>query len=868
MIRSKPSSRSRALLGLLALALVALALAALGDWPGAEPGGGLQQLAPLGGPEAAAANELEPGAGRQASEAPLASAPGAGRQDATHAGLTSHTLAEDEGVAVAGTALDHATGAALGGVQVLAQGEGWESAATSDASGAFELRVIPGSTALLEAGRAGYAPLRRALRGVGDEGDDAAEDLVLYLRPGAVLAGQLSGVEPSLLAGGLVHAWNLTLDPRCEGEGLEAEPDAQGAFVFEDLAGGLYTLLASVPGHRPAYLARVTVPDGERVEVELSLAAGATVSGTVMTPDGTPRAGVRVEASWDQKGVGRGLRALGERTTRSAEDGSYELAGLASGRVSVVAVDELGTRRGERVEVTEDAEALELDLVLPLPGSLAGVVRTSSGLGVAGAEVQVLLRRGRPGAMFMDEGASGDLDLLVDGAGEDELRVTADLNGRFELDPVSAGRRLELRAFRSREGERGTGAISLLGETRSLTLESEEQREDIVLEVTEPREVRVRVLEPTGQPVPGVELAFGWDGSGGSMKRVWMARGVTDEEGRCVLPAAVAGSWTLEVGGPVVYRHTRTFRVPPAPAAVPEVVAFAHLGEFVEGAVVDGLGDAVPLARVRGHLAAPLDPTLAKHKRAEARADAYGRFRLGPLAPGTWELTASAAGHEPSLSPVVVRTADRDFVELELERGTPPGTTTVHGRLFVTDGGELEGFFIDPRRGGAVELDGDRFRMTGVRSGEVALRIGARGYLAHSTGPLRLMPGMELNLGLVELAPAGGLRVYARDSRGKPLEAFSAKLEPLDGQLRVPRLAKGWDKHRYKGTKNTRTATYLGSTQVPFGHWRLTVRAKGHAPWTREVALDPEQPSRTLEAGLQAAKGRSRGKKRQGQQGG
>ncbi len=855
-----PRSRTRSTRALLAaLVGLALALAAAAWFVASDP---VPEEVAL---EAAApAREVRPAPGGAlaaveptSGEAPLAP-PATVRREAL-AGIDGlRTLGPGEGEGLAGLALDHATGGPLPGVRVRAFGEGWESSATSDEEGRFELSVASGSAPLVEAEREGYAPLRRALgfadaTGFGASGEDDGE-LVLHLRPGAVLAGRLTGVAPELLEGGTVHLWDLALDPGASGEGLATEPDGGGAFAFLDLAAGEYTLLASVPGHRPAYLARVTVPEAERVEVELELAPGATISGYVTAPGGEPRPGVRVSAAWNQEGVGRGLRELGERATVAGEDGAYELAGLASGTVIVLAEDGAGAREAERVEVREDGEALEQDLVLPLPGALAGVVRTPSGLGVANAVVQVLWERDRD---------SEDLELLLGGAAGAERRVVADLNGRFRVEGVPAGRGLLARAFREEEGAPAAGGedLALLGEGLRFALDSGEVREDLVLEVQEPREVVVVLRDRYGRPAEGVELSLDRlvPRGRGRTRPVRLARGVTDAEGRCAFPAVLPGGHELRVGEPALPRRGHAFEVPPAPAPVAPVELAVDLGELVEGVVVDELGDAVPEARVRAALASPTDPAVEGERRVDARADGFGRFRLGPLAPGTWELTARAAGHEDSLRAEVVRTAEGLPVVLVLERSGPPGTASVHGRLFVTDGGAPEDLSVEPRRGGALELDGDRFRLTGLRAGEVNLGVGADGYLTHHTGPLRLLPGMDLDLGLVELAPAGSLRVYARDAKGEPLGRFTAELEPLDGQLRVPSLDRRRGTHRFEGRKRPERATVMASWQVPMGHWKLSVRARGHAPWSREVVLDAGRRSVTVEAGLKAPAPKAKG---------
>lgn len=184
---------------------------------------------------------------------------------------------------------------------------------------------------------------------------DFPEDPVqVRLLPAASIHGRVLGPDGSPLAGARVSA--------CEGEEmggcgnrvatpcLEGEPatsDAEGRFHLARLSPAWYTVTAQAPGLVNAEVSPVRAAAGEPMEVEIRFPEGATVSGRVTAPDGSPLPGADVWVRSEKSAVWMTAR----------EDGSFRVSGVAAGPNEIVA----------RADGYEDAERL-----LEVSGGLSG----------------------------------------------------------------------------------------------------------------------------------------------------------------------------------------------------------------------------------------------------------------------------------------------------------------------------------------------------------------------------------------------------------------------------------------------------------------------------------------------------------------
>jgi hypothetical protein len=141
--------------------------------------------------------------------------------------------------------------------------------------------------------------------------------------------------------------------------------------------------------HRVAKDVEVRVPDGGRVARIEIIVPDHVLAGTVVNEDEIPVADARVRC------VGLELGARGViQTTRSDDDGRFELRGLSQGNY-LISAETRGARSEEHtLELDPDDPPDELKLVLIDDGMIEGQVVDGSGAGVAGAT----LFRFAPGA--------------------------------------------------------------------------------------------------------------------------------------------------------------------------------------------------------------------------------------------------------------------------------------------------------------------------------------------------------------------------------------------------------------------------------------------------------------------------------------
>lgn len=222
-----------------------------------------------------------------------------------------------------------------------------------------------------------------------------------------------------------------------------------GSFELRGLAAGEYLLMAASRQHAaPVPPPSVTLAAGVDLEgVEIRMSAAGSIRGRVEDERGDPVAGVEVNAL-NIAGVGA--------TARVADDGSFEVAGLAEGSYRVWAHATWRTLRtpgstddstqGTLVEVVVD-ELAEVTLVVEArDGEIAGVVVDDSGVSVADAFIRA--------ERESDSIAAAPTKALSTSrwAGLDETPVLTDEDGAFVVTNLSAGR-YTIWAYRRGGGE-------------------------------------------------------------------------------------------------------------------------------------------------------------------------------------------------------------------------------------------------------------------------------------------------------------------------------------------------------------------------------------------------------------------------------
>jgi protocatechuate 3,4-dioxygenase beta subunit len=280
--------------------------------------------------------------------------------------------------------------------------------------GRFRLEMVPAGTHVIGVIAPGYAPkrvdvhVRPGARDV-DVGD-------VEMETGLTIRGRVrDGRGP--IAGAKVYA----LPPRpMPTRAFEAFSETDGSFVIAGLEPGVYRLGARAPG----YSGTDKRADAGADKVDILLAAGGGVSGTVLDEAGRPVEWFRVSASIVRsEGVQPGVIMTGSPgRIGNGTDGHFVLEDLAEGSY-VVEAGASGRSSGHvsDVKVTAGSTTDAGTIRLSRGGTVRGTVVDTSGAAVPGVVITV----GGPGRNYTSFGESP--------------QGVSDPLGAFEITGVPAG---------------------------------------------------------------------------------------------------------------------------------------------------------------------------------------------------------------------------------------------------------------------------------------------------------------------------------------------------------------------------------------------------------------------------------------------
>lgn len=549
------------------------------------------------------------------------------------------------------------------------------ASARADALGRVELVVHDVAAArptAVEASAPGRATRRVELRldpGATKELGD------IELGPGGAIEGSIERPDGSPAAGARVQATHPSRDagpmsasrrygPHTGPEDRATSPNELGRFVLEGVPVGPMRVWAKDEGLGWAASEVLEVTEGGvagPVRLRLASARSDVVAGRVVDPGGAPVPRARILTVIEKGG------AVRSGALRADEFGRFELELTELAPVDLRASDPEG-RYGEAA--LQDVEPGTTELVLQLREArhVELVVREPDGTPVTRYSVTAWAPRGEDG---------GALDWLFSLSEEDraggvlELRVP---DSRFQLGVKAPGH-----------------AIGGLGpfEPDALPLRLE-------LELVPTAPVRGRVLQD-GRPVSGarVELlqepssySLLVDGFWSAVNPDASASDITDEHGAFALDLAESGRYLLRA-------HIDGF-------------AGAELGPMELDAAAGASGLELVLVRggaIEGRVLAPPGEEAAGKIVAfnhgdgapfSVRADADGRYRVGGLLPGRWQ----------------VRDARNELDPVRRSLGIVGPEHEVDWDCEVVDG-ETTRFDLDLRGGGDARLEG-RVELAGV----------------------------------------------------------------------------------------------------------------------------------------------------------
>jgi len=324
-----------------------------------------------------------------------------------------------------------------------------DAAASQDASTAKDaaaavLPAGPGKTFFAGAGAKAAKPVPRIVK---------RERMVLGAVSGTVLdpegrtlEGAIVAARREILASDATRPEGETATARAvskadagRGPASVTRTARDGTYRIEGLATGTYALEARAVGLRSDALTGIAVTAGEETAgLDFVLDPGERVTGIVLDPEGKAVAGAAIEArSLGGSSIRTGKAVTGdlEGSAVSRDDGTFDMAGLTTGRLSVLARAG-GFRRSEPVLVDVRAGAPEkVTLRLEAGSFIAGTVKLSTGEPAPGVRVEV-----RP------EGGGGP-PMMGGGTRADEVAsATSGDDGRYKVDGLS-GRRFRAVAW-------------------------------------------------------------------------------------------------------------------------------------------------------------------------------------------------------------------------------------------------------------------------------------------------------------------------------------------------------------------------------------------------------------------------------------
>ncbi len=509
-------------------------------------------------------------------------------------------------------------------------------------------------------------------------------EVLLDLRTGFPLAVQVSTESGEVIRAAQVH---LIPGDSSAGSGYSreaillrsagAQTDPSGIATVQPLEPGPYLAVVRAEGFA-ALLAEITV-HSDQDQLQFVLKRPGSIGGTIRRANGSPAEGARVFLSFFPRV--RTLQAFHyeENGVAVAQDGSYRIVGLPAGSYYVAVIEPDGSggfqRDGDKllpVEVTA-GNASRLNLNLPEPASLSGLVVDTQGQPVEGAQVSISWADYRVPA--------GDYFPLADAKDSIHHPCETDAEGKFEIRALRVSwKALKLTA-------RKTGFVS----------------QDVEL-LTEPGlalQTRVELTrldgrlsgslhDEGGQPVAD-QTVLAWEMTSGKRGALHQAISEADGTFEFQVPASASG---FQLYPRLSGRDPYTA----APARREDVLVDSHGVDFVlhsksvlEGKVVDAQGLAVPKFQV-----AFVDAVTGMGDDQERADLGSGHFRLYVPTSRPKSAVFTAPGYAPSTVSDLSPTS-----HLRVTLSMPP---VLHGRVLDAHGQPLEGAIV-----GLATLDGSSY---------------------------------------------------------------------------------------------------------------------------------------------------------------
>ncbi len=410
--------------------------------------------------------------------------------------------------------------------------------------------------------------------------------------------------------------------------------DADGRFRIESFPAGVSGFVsAEVDGTLPAR-EPVKLAAGATANVDLHLASGTSISGTVLKPDGAPAGGAKItarQAAVKFNNADTRTFDVEKVVATAGADGSFRVSGLTPGTYNLDARKD-GFAPGKRGKVKVDEGGLTLPEPLRLEAgeSISGVVLDDTGAAVAHARVS--FQRPLP---FMP-GASAQSAEMAEQMGGSTTETNDE--GRFTSPALKPG------AYDVTADKEGLCAAAKKSvKTGAIDVRLELARRGNIEGIVVSREDGEPVHRFTAVASKPFDLSSMMDAENfipGAPKTF------VTKDGRFQLTGLKPGEFTLEIAAERFARASVKSIAVKSGETTKGVIVLLLPESCVRGSVIDdATGAPVPDARITtlsGMARLRPDPI---ERGTTARSNASGAFELLGLKAGRYELSADAKGY-------------------------------------------------------------------------------------------------------------------------------------------------------------------------------------------------------------------------------
>lgn len=571
----------------------------------------------------------------------------------------------------------------------IGMGQGGEKAYQSE-DGTYELPDVPAGKWTIRASAVGYR--NGETSGVDVAEGETKEGVVISLRRGGSLSGRVLNTQGATVpnasvswqtagsGGGGAAAGALGRLGGGVASNTATTTDADGLFHFDGLAEGKITVVVDHPDYLEA--SRDVDPEKES-SVDISLGAGATITGSVVAADGRtpiPGAQVSLNPEGDTSAIG------GSQSTRSDGNGGFLFDHLKGGRFKITAQAPTGTAAAKEVILTDNQRQDGVIVAMAAGATLRGTV---TGL--------------PPGSL-------GGVRVSANGSNFGDSTQTDD-SGAFTFNNVPAGVvRLQAR----------TNVLS--GRSASANVEVPDGGGDVPVQITfdGTSSLSGRVTK-AGQPLGGLFVtALPQEGGSGR------STGQTDDNGSYSLQGLNDGTFQLALAGSGVSYRT-TVAVSGATTQDVQIPTAGITGTVVE----DGTGTPLESAVIQVETGQETSAVAMK----SATTDSSGNYSIDGVDSGTYQVTARKSGYQLKTQTATVGSSEPAQANFSLTKGAgitiqvSDGQTgqPLHGVTAIAFGGNGGVAFQ-----GSVSLDSTgRGEIASLSSGRYSIYIFSDGYAPH-----------------------------------------------------------------------------------------------------------------------------------------